>query len=71
MKFQHPYPTEDEKRTLASQTSLTLLQVNNWLVSSLPCACEIFAEVVDISQLFVRYIMLLQTSFFSNITGSS
>ena len=28
--FQHPYPTEDEKRQIASQTNLTLLQVNNW-----------------------------------------
>ena len=28
--FQHPYPTEDEKRQIAAQTNLTLLQVNNW-----------------------------------------
>lgn len=27
---QHPYPTEDEKRQIANQTNLTLLQVNNW-----------------------------------------
>jgi hypothetical protein len=27
---QHPYPTEDEKKQLAIQTNLTLLQVNNW-----------------------------------------
>ena len=27
---QHPYPTEDEKRTIAAQTNLTILQVNNW-----------------------------------------
>ncbi|XP_078540049.1 homeobox protein PKNOX2 [Lissotriton helveticus] len=26
----HPYPTEDEKRQIAEQTNLTLLQVNNW-----------------------------------------
>lgn len=25
--FQHPYPTEDEKRAIAAQTNLTLLQV--------------------------------------------
>jgi hypothetical protein len=30
----HPYPTEDEKRQLAVQTNLTILQVNNWLVAS-------------------------------------
>lgn len=27
---QHPYPTEDEKRAIAAQTNLTILQVNNW-----------------------------------------
>lgn len=27
---QHPYPTEDEKKQIAAQTNLTLLQVNNW-----------------------------------------
>ncbi|KAG1696483.1 Homeobox protein PKNOX2 [Nymphon striatum] len=30
----HPYPTEDEKRQLASQTHLTLLQVNNWFINA-------------------------------------
>nr|QFQ66898.1 PKNOX2-like protein [Hofstenia miamia] len=30
----HPYPTEDEKRQLAQQTSLTLLQVNNWFINA-------------------------------------
>uniref|UniRef100_A0A673A9N2 Pbx/knotted 1 homeobox 2 n=1 Tax=Sphaeramia orbicularis TaxID=375764 RepID=A0A673A9N2_9TELE len=32
--FQHPYPTEDEKRQIAAQTSLTLLQVNNWFINA-------------------------------------
>lgn len=31
---QHPYPTEDEKRQIASQTNLTLLQVNNWFINA-------------------------------------
>ncbi|XP_048471422.1 homeobox protein PKNOX2 isoform X3 [Rhincodon typus] len=31
---QHPYPTEDEKRQIAGQTSLTLLQVNNWFINA-------------------------------------
>lgn len=31
---QHPYPTEDEKRAIASQTNLTLLQVNNWFINA-------------------------------------
>lgn len=30
----HPYPTEDEKRQIASQTSLTILQVNNWFINA-------------------------------------
>ncbi|XP_038150079.1 homeobox protein PKNOX1.1 isoform X1 [Cyprinodon tularosa] len=30
----HPYPTEDEKKHIASQTNLTLLQVNNWFINA-------------------------------------
>ncbi|XP_061578988.1 homeobox protein PKNOX1-like isoform X2 [Cololabis saira] len=30
----HPYPTEDEKKQIASQTNLTLLQVNNWFINA-------------------------------------
>ncbi|XP_055538497.1 homeobox protein PKNOX1-like isoform X2 [Wyeomyia smithii] len=30
----HPYPTEDEKRAIATQTNLTLLQVNNWFINA-------------------------------------
>lgn len=30
----HPYPTEEEKRQLAAQTKLTLLQVNNWFINA-------------------------------------
>uniref|UniRef100_A0A3B1KHN0 Pbx/knotted 1 homeobox 1.1 n=1 Tax=Astyanax mexicanus TaxID=7994 RepID=A0A3B1KHN0_ASTMX len=29
----HPYPTEEEKKQIANQTNLTLLQVNNWYVT--------------------------------------
>lgn len=32
--IQHPYPTEDEKRHIAAQTNLTLLQVNNWFINA-------------------------------------
>lgn len=32
--FQHPYPTEDEKKIIAAQTNLTLLQVNNWFINA-------------------------------------
>ncbi|XP_030076696.1 homeobox protein PKNOX2 isoform X5 [Microcaecilia unicolor] len=32
--MQHPYPTEDEKRQIAAQTNLTLLQVNNWFINA-------------------------------------
>ncbi|XP_064651451.1 homeobox protein PKNOX1-like [Lineus longissimus] len=30
----HPYPTEDEKRQIAGQTNLSLLQVNNWFINA-------------------------------------
>lgn len=30
----HPYPTEEEKRAIAAQTNLTLLQVNNWFINA-------------------------------------
>jgi len=30
----HPYPTEDEKRQIAAQTNLSLLQVNNWFINA-------------------------------------
>lgn len=32
--LQHPYPSEDEKRHIAAQTNLTLLQVNNWFINA-------------------------------------
>ncbi|XP_031568875.1 homeobox protein PKNOX2-like isoform X2 [Actinia tenebrosa] len=30
----HPYPTEDEKRSISLQTNLTILQVNNWFINA-------------------------------------
>jgi len=30
----HPYPTEDEKRTISRKTNLSLLQVNNWFINA-------------------------------------
>ncbi|RDD46089.1 Homeobox protein PKNOX2 [Trichoplax sp. H2] len=30
----HPYPTEDEKRAIATQTNLSILQVNNWFINA-------------------------------------
>lgn len=32
--YQHPYPTEDEKKIIALETNLTLLQVNNWFINA-------------------------------------
>ncbi|KAJ9575306.1 hypothetical protein L9F63_025743, partial [Diploptera punctata] len=28
----HPYPSEDQKKQLAQDTGLTILQVNNWFI---------------------------------------
>jgi len=33
--LQHPYPSEDQKKQLAQDTGLTILQVNNWWVGPL------------------------------------
>ena len=30
--MQSPYPSEEQKKKMSSQTGLTILQVNNWLV---------------------------------------
>jgi homeobox protein Meis3 len=30
VSFQHPYPSEEQKKQLAQDTGLTILQVNNW-----------------------------------------
>lgn len=30
LNLQHPYPSEDQKKQLAQDTGLTILQVNNW-----------------------------------------
>jgi len=33
-KLKHPYPTEEEKKQIALQTNLTLIQVNNWFINA-------------------------------------
>lgn len=32
--FQHPYPSEEQKKKLSQDTGLTILQVNNWSVQT-------------------------------------
>ncbi len=32
--IKHPYPTEEEKKQIALQTNLTLIQVNNWFINA-------------------------------------
>ena len=34
--LQHPYPSEEQKKQLAQDTGLTILQVNNWYVPTSP-----------------------------------
>ncbi len=39
--LQHPYPSEEQKKQLAQDTGLTILQVNNWWVESLSSPCRL------------------------------
>jgi len=32
--LKHPYPTEEEKKQIATKTNLTLIQVNNWFINA-------------------------------------
>ncbi|EYC38110.1 hypothetical protein Y032_0742g1987 [Ancylostoma ceylanicum] len=34
MRNHHPYPSEEQKKQLANDTGLTILQVNNWFINA-------------------------------------
>uniref|UniRef100_A0A915N9U6 Homeobox domain-containing protein n=1 Tax=Meloidogyne javanica TaxID=6303 RepID=A0A915N9U6_MELJA len=43
----HPYPAEEQKRQLAAETGLTILQVNNWLVWFINARRRIVQPMID------------------------
>lgn len=58
--LQHPYPSEEQKKQLAADTGLTILQVNNWWVkisarhisttsTALPFIVKAFASLAPLS----------------------
>ena len=49
--LKHPYPTEDEKRQIAAQTNLSLLQVNNWWVADTFLSCLITQDCLMFSSI--------------------
>ncbi|KAG8126222.1 hypothetical protein E2320_021343 [Naja naja] len=45
----HPYPSEEQKKQLAQDTGLTILQVNNWITMR-----DMVGELASLSALSVR-----------------
>jgi hypothetical protein len=50
----HPYPSEDEKKSLCAMTGLTLNQVSNWMINvSLQFKSNLFWLVLPFISLFI------------------
>lgn len=55
--LQHPYPSEEQKKQLAADTGLTILQVNNWWVKI--SACPISTTSIALPFIFKSLRLLL------------
>ena len=60
--FQHPYPTEDEKKELAQQCNLSNLQVNNWLVI---ICYEVYCNTLTSNFSCILYLNCVETGLIS------
>lgn len=52
LPLQHPYPSEEQKKQLAQDTGLTILQVNNWWVKVKIPACPISTTSIALPFIF-------------------
>jgi len=48
--MKEPYPTELEKQTLANDTNLTLVQINNWMINAIRRICKKPSKAYELIQ---------------------